>query len=264
MRHTLNLAPMTKLSVASSNEDILRVLHETADAAYAVLSTNTDWGLSGQRPTQYSVDLRADAAALEVLHSAGCAVLSEESGRTGDWHDDSIIVVMDPLDGSTNASRRVPWYATALAAIDGRGHRASLVANQFTNEDRWTAVRGGGAFRNGERIRPSSCERLGDAVVGVSGVPKKHPGWAQFRALGAAALDICLVAQGTLDAWVDLASHGVWDYLASVHICDEAGALTGEANGRDLIVTHHGERRSPVIAGTNALFDAVSRIRETA
>ncbi|MFM7899551.1 MAG: hypothetical protein ACKO97_11395 [Actinomycetota bacterium] len=114
---------MTRLSSASSNDDILHVLHETADAAYKVLSSNTDWGLSGKRPTQYSVDLRADAAALEVLHGAGCAVLSEESGRTGDWHDDSIIVVMDPLDGSTNASRRVPWYATALAAVDGTGHR---------------------------------------------------------------------------------------------------------------------------------------------
>jgi fructose-1,6-bisphosphatase/inositol monophosphatase family enzyme len=253
---------MSKLSVASSNDDILRVLHETADAAYAVLSTNTDWGLSGQRPTQYSVDLRADAAALEVLHSAGCAVLSEESGRTGEWHDDSIIVVMDPLDGSTNASRRVPWYATALAAVDTSGHRASLVANQFSNENRWTAVRGGGAFHNGEKIRPSSCGRLADAVVGVSGVPKKHPGWAQFRALGAAALDICLVAQGTLDAWVDLSSHGVWDYLASVHICAEAGALIGELNGRDLIVTSHGERRSPIVAATSSLFDEARLIRE--
>lgn len=253
---------MSKLSVASSNDDILRVLHETADAAYAVLSTNTDWGLSGQRPTQYSVDLRADAAALEVLHSAGCAVLSEESGRTGEWHDDSIIVVMDPLDGSTNASRRVPWYATALAAVDTSGHRASLVANQFSNENRWTAVRGGGAFHNGEKIRPSSCGRLADAVVGVSGVPKKHPGWAQFRALGAAALDICLVAQGTLDAWVDLSSHGVWDYLASVHICAEAGALIGELNGRDLIVTSHEERRSPIVAATSSLFDEARLIRE--
>ncbi|MFM8970878.1 MAG: inositol monophosphatase family protein [Actinomycetota bacterium] len=253
---------MTRLSSASSNDEILRVLHETADAAYEVLSSNTDWGLSGKRPTQYSVDLRADAAALEVLHGAGCAVLSEESGRTGDWHDDSIIVVMDPLDGSTNASRRVPWYATALAAVDGTGHRASLVANQFSNENRWTATTRGGAFHNGERIRPSACERLGDAVVGVSGIPKKHPGWAQFRALGAAALDICLVAQGTLDVWVDLSSHGVWDYLASVHICAEAGAQVGELNGRELIVTSHGERRSPIVAATRALFDEARRIRE--
>lgn len=144
---------MTKLSVASSNDDILRVLHEVADATYAVLSTNTDWGLSGQRATQYSIDLRTDAAALEVLHGAGCAVLSEESGRTGDWHDDAIIVVMDPLDGSTNASRRVPWYATALAAIDANGQRASLVANQFTNTDRWTATTGGGHCTTAHRFR---------------------------------------------------------------------------------------------------------------
>ena len=102
---------MTRITTASTDTEILRVLHETADAVYGVLSTNTDWGPSGQRATQYAVDLRADAAALEVLHAAGIAVMSEESGRTGEWNDDSIIVVMDPLDGSTNASRRVPWYA---------------------------------------------------------------------------------------------------------------------------------------------------------
>ncbi|MEY3615195.1 MAG: hypothetical protein RLZZ518_195 [Actinomycetota bacterium] len=255
---------MTTLSVSSSNAEILAVLHEVADAVYGVLSTNTDWGLSGKRATQYSVDLRADAAALEVLHAAGCAVLSEESGRTGEWREDSIIVVMDPLDGSTNASRRVPWYATALAAIDASGHRASLVANQFTNEDRWTATLGGGAFHNGEAISPSRCVRIADAVVGVSGLPKKHPGWAQFRALGAAALDICLVAQGTLDGWVDLSSHGVWDYLASVHICAEAGALVGEASNRNLMVTEHSERRSPIVAATSALFADLQRVRENA
>lgn len=252
---------MTKLSVASSNDDILRVLHEVADATYEVLASNTDWGLSGKRATQYSVDLRADAAALEVLHGAGCAVLSEESGRTGDWNDDAVIVVMDPLDGSTNASRRVPWYATALAAIDSNGHRASLVANQFTNTDRWTATTGGGAFHNGVRIAPSSCTRLSDAVVGVSGLPKRHPGWAQFRALGAAALDICLVAQGTLDGWVDLSSHGAWDYLASVHICAEAGAVVGDMLDRPLIVTEHAERRSPVVAATPQLFDPLRNVR---
>ena len=255
---------MTRLSVASSNDDILRVLHDVADATYAVLAGNSDWGLSGKRPTQYSVDLRADAAALEVLHGAGCAVLSEESGRTGEWNDDAIIVVMDPLDGSTNASRRVPWYATALAAVDASGHRASLVANQFTNTDRWTATLGGGAFHNGVRISPSNCEQLSQAVVGVSGLPRKHPGWAQFRALGAAALDICLVAQGTLDGWVDLSSHGVWDYLASVHICAEAGAVVGEAQGRGLIVTEHAERRSPVVASTPQLLTSLRNVRTDA
>lgn len=255
---------MTKLSVASSNDDILGVLHEVADAVYGVLSTNTDWGLSGQRATQYSVDLRADAAALEVLHGAGCAVMSEESGRTGEWSDDSIIVVMDPLDGSTNASRRVPWYATALAAVDASGHRASLVVNQYSNEDRWSATTGGGAFHNGVAISPSACEAMSQAVIGISGIPKRHPGWAQFRALGAAALDICLVAQGTLDGWVDLSSHGAWDYLASLHICREAGAVAAEHLDRELITTDHSERRSPIVAGTAQLLTQLRGVRERA
>ena len=253
----------TRLSTRSTNDEILTVLHEVADAVYAVLSANTDWGLSGKRATQYSVDLRADAAALEVLHAAGCAVLSEESGRTGEWNDDAIIVVMDPLDGSTNASRRVPWYATALAAIDATGHRASLVVDQFSNASRWTATQGGGAFCNGERIAPSRCTVLGDAIVGISGIPKQHPGWAQFRAMGAAALDICLVAQGTLDAWVDMSSHGVWDYLASAHICAEAGAVSGEHLNRELIVTDHAQRRSPLFASTPQLLASLRTIRQT-
>ena len=94
------------LSRASSNADILDVLHQVADAVAVVLESNTDWGLSGVRHTQYSVDVVADNAALAILHKAGCAVLSEESERTGEFDADTIMVIMDPLDGSTNASRR--------------------------------------------------------------------------------------------------------------------------------------------------------------
>ena len=88
-----------RLTRHSTNADILQVLNNTADAVSQVLEANTDWSLSGIRHTQYSVDVRADNAALAVLHEAGCAVLSEESQITGQWGDDDILVVMDPLDG---------------------------------------------------------------------------------------------------------------------------------------------------------------------
>ena len=88
-----------RLTRYSTNADILQVLNNTADAVSKVLEANTDWGLSGIRHTQYSVDVRADNAALAVLHEAGCAVLSEESQITGQWGDDDLLVVMDPLDG---------------------------------------------------------------------------------------------------------------------------------------------------------------------
>ena len=250
-----------RLTRHSTNAEILQVLNNTADAVSKVLEANTDWSLSGIRHTQYSVDVRADNAALAVLHDAGCAVLSEESQITGQWGDDDILVVMDPLDGSTNASRGVPWFATALCALDKNGMRASLVVNQASGKDRYWATQGGGAFHNGKQLQPSTCTTLKEAVVGVSGLASFRPQWAQFRALGAAALDICLVAQGVLDGWVDFHSHGVWDYLASILICQEAGVATSEHLDRELLVTQYDQKRTPIVAATPALLAQLREVR---
>ena len=252
-----------RLSSSSSNDDILAVLNRTANAISGVLADNTDWGLSGLRHTQYSVDVDCDNAALAILHGAGCAVLSEESQRTGEWGDNDILVVMDPLDGSTNASRGVPWFATALCALDKSGMRASLVVNQASGRDRYWATCGGGAFHNGSPIRPSTCTDIKDAVVGISGLPSFKPGWAQFRALGAAALDICLVADGTLDGWVDMNSHGVWDYLASLLICQEAGVVTADHLDRELLVTTYDDKRTPIVAASPQLLAQLRQVRLT-
>jgi fructose-1,6-bisphosphatase/inositol monophosphatase family enzyme len=250
-----------RLTRHSTNADILQVLNNTADAVSQVLEANTDWSLSGIRHTQYSVDVQADNAALAVLHEAGCAVLSEESQITGQWGDDDILVVMDPLDGSTNASRGVPWFATALCALDKSGMRASLVVNQASGKDRYWATQGGGAFHNGNQMQPTGCTTLKEAVVGVSGLASFRPQWSQFRALGAAALDICLVAQGVLDGWVDFNSHGVWDYLASILICQEAGVATSEYLDRELLVTQYDEKRTPIVAATPALLAQLREVR---
>jgi fructose-1,6-bisphosphatase/inositol monophosphatase family enzyme len=252
---------VARLTKTSSNEEILAVLNETAEAVNVVLRANKDWSLSGLRDTQYSVDLRADSAALEVLHGAGVAVLSEESEITGTFGDDDLCVVMDPLDGSTNASRGVQWFATALCAIDKNGMRAGLVVNQANGIDRYWATTGGGAFHNGVAMCPSACVDLSEAVVGVSGIPKQRPKWGQFRALGAAALDICLVADGVIDAWIDFNTHGVWDYLASALICQEAGAQIAEHQDRDLVVHQHGQRRTPIVAATPELLLSVRQVR---
>jgi fructose-1,6-bisphosphatase/inositol monophosphatase family enzyme len=252
-----------RLSSSSSNDDILAVLNRTANAISGVLADNTDWGLSGLRHTQYSVDVDCDNAALAILHGAGCAVLSEESQRTGEWGDNDILVVMDPLDGSTNASRGVPWFATALCALDKSGMRASLVVNQASGRDRYWATRGGGAFHNGSPIRPSTCTDIKDAVVGISGLPSFKPCWAQFRALGAAALDICLVADGTLDGWVDMNSHGVWDFLASLLICQEAGVVTADHLDRELLVTTYDDKRTPIVAASPQLLAQLRQVRLT-
>jgi fructose-1,6-bisphosphatase/inositol monophosphatase family enzyme len=234
-------------------------LLRAADAVAGVLRNTADWGGSGVRDGQYAVDLEADAVCLDVLHGAGYRVLSEESGITGPrGSDPAPIVVVDPLDGSTNASRQVPWYGSALCLVDDDGPGAAVVVNHATDE-RFVAVRGGGAERNGEAIRPSGATELSASILGVSGLPKHHYGWAQFRALGASAPDICAVAWGMTDAWCDMldGGHGVWDYLASILILEEAGGFATEVFDRELCVLDHEARRSPVVAATPELLEAV-------
>lgn len=103
---------------------------------------------------------------------------------------------------------------------------------------------------------------MSEAVIGISGLPKQTPDWAQFRANGGAALDICLVAQGALDGWIDFNSHGVWDYLASLLICEEAGVAIAEHNDYELLVTDHSQRRTPLVAATPQLLGALRELRK--
>ena len=233
---------------------MLQVLGEAARAVRAALDGLDDWGPAGTRPGQYRLDLAADAAALPILHRAGLAVLSEESGKTGDPAA-KLMAVIDPVDGSTNAHRGIPFFATSICVLDAEGPLVGVVVNQATGSH-FEAVRGGGARRDGGSVRPSGCVELSSAIVGISGFPGSHPGWAQFRALGAAALEFCAVAEGTLDAYSVAGTSTLfgWDYLAGMLICREAGAVTTERDGADLTVRDAATRR-PAVAATQQLSD---------
>jgi fructose-1,6-bisphosphatase/inositol monophosphatase family enzyme len=249
--------------VALSDDALIDLLHETAIAVRQALDGLDDWGPAGPDAAhahQYLSDVTADAAALAVLDPAGVGILSEESGlRRGDA---DIVVVVDPLDGSTNAARGVPWFATSLCAVDGDGPRAALVVD-LPHGRTFTAVRGGGAAVDGVPLQASGCAVLADAVVGVTGTPPDAAGWWQFRSLGAMALDLCAVAEGTLDGLVDCVPslHGPWDYLGGGLVCVEAGALVADAAGRELAVIDPLVRRTPVAGATPELLEALLAVR---
>ncbi|MEA2686430.1 MAG: monophosphatase, partial [Actinomycetota bacterium] len=97
------------------------------------------------------------------------------------------------------------------------------------------------------------------------GLPDHHWGWDQYRAFGAAALDLCAVAAGRVDAYVDAtpSAHGPWDYMAGLLICTEAGAVVTDAARRPLVVLDHGARRTPVAAATPALHATLAAMRGT-
>jgi fructose-1,6-bisphosphatase/inositol monophosphatase family enzyme len=243
------------------NDDVLvALLARTVEAIGEALSAAPDWGLTGGRAGEHHSDVATDEAAVSVLLAGGVGVLSEESGRHGP--DRPITVVVDPLDGSTNAARGIPWYAASLCAVDSAGARAALVVH-LPSGRRYEAVRGGGARCDGAPIRPSAACGLHESVVGLSGYPPSYLGWYQYRALGAAALDLCAVASGALDAYIDCSpsAHGAWDYLGGMLVCHEAGALCVDAQGRDLVALGHADRRTPIAAATPALLDEALRAR---
>jgi myo-inositol-1(or 4)-monophosphatase len=232
--------------------DRLGLLHEMADAVAAAMRTVTDWGPSGERDGQYALDVTADEAALSVIERAGVGVLSEESGYNPGTSGE--IVVIDPIDGSTNASRGIPWFATSLCLVDSEGPAVAVVVNQATGV-RYSAERGEGAWCGERRLQPSRCTTLSDAIVIISAVPPPDVGWAQFRALGACALDLCALADGVVDGYVDFGSdqHGVWDYLGGWLICREAGIEVVDAFDREMVHMDHSARRTPVAAATPSL-----------
>lgn len=211
---------------------------------------------AGRRPGQYAFDLVVDDAVLGILDGAGMGVLSEESGLTGHGDDSGLVVVVDPVDGSTNASRGIPWYACSLCVVDPDGPWVSVVMNLATGT-LYEAVRGAGATRDGAAIAVADTARLSDALVVLNGHAPTHFGWRQFRALGATALDICAVADGSVDATIDCTHDalGPWDYMGAMLVLTEAGGLVVDAQGRELATLDHSARRTPVSACNPGLLE---------
>lgn len=247
-------------------EDIMTVLHEAADAVVEAFADQRDWGKSGVRHDQYVPDLVADEAVLGVLGAAGIRVLSEESGlgpeqpaarndgersegeRGAPRPDAGLVAVVDPVDGSTNASLPLPWFATSLCVVDEQGPWVALVHDHPGNR-RYTAVRGQGACLDGVALTRPPAVELSEAVVAVNGVPPAGAGWWQFRTMGSCALELCAVADGRFAGYVDFSgSLHVWDYAGALLVCAEAGVSAADACGRDLTVIDHEAQRSPVAA----------------
>jgi myo-inositol-1(or 4)-monophosphatase len=223
------------------------LLRNVVDTAVATLAADANKRAHGEREGQYALDLLVDGPLVQSLLDAGLGVLSEEAGEID--LDRALVAVVDPVDGSTNASRSIPWYNTSICVVDDEGPLLSIIENHVTRE-RFEAVRGVGATRNGSPIATPTTVEIQDAVVAVNGVPPADAPWAQFRSLGASALDLSYVAVGAFDAYVDFAeeAHGVWDYLGALLICREMGVHLVDAFDRELVHLDHADRRTPIAA----------------
>ena len=154
--------------------------------------------------------------------------------------------VVDPLDGTTNYLYGLPAWAVSIALEDADGAAVGVVHQPLTGET-FTAVRDGGARLNGEEIEVSGGDRLSSALVATGFaydseyrsvqaelLTKVLPRVRDIRRPGAAALDLCHVAAGRVDAYYERGLQA-WDWAAGSLIVSEAGGrlerLEGEPAG---------------------------------
>jgi myo-inositol-1(or 4)-monophosphatase len=168
------------------------------------------------------------------------SIVGEEGGgqQTGSeycWY-------VDPLDGTTNFAHGFPVYNVSIGLEKG-GELVVGVVYDPTRDELFSAERGGGAYLNGERIRVSDAKRLDDSLV-ATGFPsrRRHQSvnihfYYQLallthgvRRAGAAAIDLCYVACGRLDAFWEFGL-SPWDMAAGVVILEEAGGKATDMKG---------------------------------
>lgn len=228
--------------------ELPRILLDAAKQARSALSGLSDWGLNGQREDQYHHDTLTDSVLVELLVDAGLGVWTEESGLHEAGRE--LLACVDPIDGSTNASLRIPWFSTSICVLDSDARPVvSVVVNQATG-DEWVGVSGQGAMRNGVTCTVKPPGPMADSMLCVNGYSRRHLGWRQYRALGSAALEISSVGSGSFDAWLDAVPAGLqpWDYMGGALVCIEAGGSLAEVHDREIFVREPSGQRQLVFA----------------
>lgn len=195
------------------------------------------------------VDLAAEKAIVETLRQCDVSftLVSEESGvREYGEKPRECYVTVDPIDGTTNLVRGLPFFASSIAVSSApvlSAVYAGLVAD-LVHDATYTAIKGKGAYRDGEKISSSSVSSLDEAVIGidlntynVSEIAPQLTSLIQktrhIRHFGANALELCYVAEGLTDAFVDIRGKlRTTDVAAGMLILKEAGGT---------VTTHKGE-----------------------
>lgn len=214
------------------------------------------------------IDLTAENAIIDTIetHQISFTLVSEESGvkeygETLHKH----YVTADPIDGTTNLVRGIPFYATSIAIstkLTLDTIHTALVAD-LTHGITYTAQKGGGAYRNNQKITPSKNTLLKEAVVGidlntykVQRIAPQLTGLIQktkhIRHLGANALELCYVADGTTDAFIDIRGKlRTTDMAAAWLVIKEAGAEITSPEGKPLNVKLGPKQKVAFIAAAN-------------
>jgi myo-inositol-1(or 4)-monophosphatase len=230
------------LVVAREAGELVRTRREIGVRVAATKSSATDMVTEADRASEALILERVLAARPDdgLLGEEG----SDTAGTSG------VRWVVDPIDGTVNYFLGLPQYAVSIAAEVEGVVQVGVVVNAATGEE-FAAVRGGGATRNGRRIEVRPSRPLDRSVVSTgfnyelairerqaASVARMLVEVADIRRFGSCALDLCALAAGQSDGYVEEGCMP-WDYAAGGLVAEEAGAVVEVlrgASGRTLVV----------------------------
>jgi myo-inositol-1(or 4)-monophosphatase len=222
-----------------------------------------------------AIDAAAERAIVRRLESldGGFTLVSEELGERA-FGEGETRVVVDPIDGSVNAKRGIPFFSFSVAVADGARMRDVHFGYvyDFGSGEEWTAERGSGLVLNSQRLDPPGpknpieilsfeatvTERIADHVEAFRGIAER------LRVMGSLALSLCYLAAGRVDAVCSLKAARAVDIAAVQLFIREAGlAIDLPEAGSFGDAPLDTEGRSRVVAGATpdvcaALFQALS------
>jgi myo-inositol-1(or 4)-monophosphatase len=214
--------------IAGEAAELVAAARDAGVGDVSTKSTETDVVTAGDRAAERLVRDRLGELWPDV------PVIGEEEG--GSAPERGLSWVVDPIDGTVNYLYGSPWYAVSVGAqVDGVSVAGAVV--EPVSRRVWTASRGHGAFLDGRRLSVSSATRLELSLVATgfaysaSRRERQAAVWHRMlprvrdiRRPGVSSLDLCAVAAGWVDAYVEHGLHR-WDWAAGALIAEEAGAL---------------------------------------
>ena len=243
-------------SPSASPDDLLALGLATAREAGELVVRLRAGGVevAGTKSSEIDIVTAADQAA-ERLVKERLLGARPDDGMVGEEGDDlpgtsGVVWIVDPIDGTVNYLYGLPHFAVSIAAeVDGQVVAGAVVAPVLGLE--YAATLGGGATCNGSAVCPRPVVPLGERLVGTGFSYEQEartreasylsvllPRIRDIRRLGSCALDICAVASGLLDAYVEEGAH-IWDHAAAGLVCGEAGGVlevTRSPGGKRLLI----------------------------
>ncbi len=187
-----------------------------------------------------ATDLAAEKAILDILHyESDYPVLSEESANKIEMNGP--VWVVDPLDGTNNFARSIPFFAVSIGLMNGNASLLGVIIDPI-NKKEYYATKGGGAFCNGKKLIHPKFETDYIPMIFLNhGYPEVDR--AKFKELskrlasdfnilklGTTAVELCYIASGSVDGFI-CSGDEIWDFAAGIVIAQEAGCIFTDWQG---------------------------------